>query len=222
MIFHDLIGDSRFSKKLSMQQEVAKAFLQSFELSRPEISLLRGSTREEPITDEFFTVVNKLQSIHASCRILMQSGYETLGLDVMQRMTLLQEAALERLYRWTQSQCRHIENESLVPLLTKAMSKLQDRPVLFKYILDEYCTARRAVLVGAFIDALTLGTVFGVTPNPIEMHADDPTRYVGDMLAWLHQAIPVERENILTLLKSCDKTGSSNLFLGKSVFYFFD
>lgn len=62
----------------------------------------------------------------------MQSGYQTLALDIMQRMTLLQESALERLYRWTQSQCRHIENEQLAALLIKSMAKLQERPVLFK------------------------------------------------------------------------------------------
>ena len=39
------------------------------------------------------------------------------------------------------------------------------------------------------------------------MHAHDPKRYVGDILAWLHQAIPVEKENLLTLVKACDKTG---------------
>ena len=109
----------------------------------------------------------------------------------MQRMTLLQEAGLERLYRWTQAQCRHIENEQLVPILTRAMSKLQERPVLFKYILDEYCTARRSVLVSSFIDALTLGRNQGNDSNPIEMHANDPKRYVEDILAWLHQAIAV-------------------------------
>lgn len=64
----------------------------------------------------------------------MQSGYQTLALDIMQRMTLLQEAALERLYRWTQNQCKYIEDEQLASLLVKAMGKLQDRPVLFKYV----------------------------------------------------------------------------------------
>lgn len=78
---------------------------------------------------------------------------------------------------------------------------------IFRYILDEYCATRRTALVGSFIDALTLGEGFGGTPNPIEMHANDPKRYIGDMLAWLHQVIPVEKENILTLVKNCDKTG---------------
>lgn len=73
-------------------------------------------------------------------------------------------------------------------------------------MLDEYCASRRSVLVRAFIDALTQGGPGG-TPKPIEMHAHDPKRYVGDMLAWLHQTMPNERENLLILLKSCNKTG---------------
>lgn len=89
-----------------------------------------------------------------------------------------------------------------------------------RYILDEYCVARRTALVGSFIDALTLGESFGGTPNPIEMHANDPKRYVGDMLAWLHQVIPVEKENILILVKGCDKTGKIRSFLYLE-FYFY-
>jgi hypothetical protein len=30
--------------------------------------------------------------------------------------------------------------------------------------------------------------------RPIEVHAHDPLRYLGDMLAWIHQAIATERE----------------------------
>ncbi|KAF7382195.1 conserved oligomeric Golgi complex subunit 6-like [Vespula maculifrons] len=198
------------SQILSMQQEVASAFIKSFQLSQSEITSLHGSHRESPITEEFFTILNRVQEIHSNCRILMQSGYQTLALDIMQRMTLLQESALERLYRWTQNQCKYIEDEQLASLLVKAMGKLQDRPVLFKYILDEYCTNRRTALVGSFIDALTLGEPIGGTPNPIEMHAHDHKRYVGDMLAWLHQAIPIEKENILILVKDCDKTDVSD------------
>lgn len=34
-------------------------------------------------------------------------------------------------------------------------------------------------------------------------------RYIGDMFAWLHQSIPIERENLLLLLKDCDKNDLS-------------
>lgn len=41
--------------------------------------------------------------------------------------------------------------------------------------------------------ALTVGGPNGI-PRPIEMHAHDPVRYCGDMLAWVHQAIATETE----------------------------
>ena len=76
----------------------------------------------------------------------------------------------------------------------------------FRYVVDEYCTARRAIVVRSFLDALTVGGPYG-TPRPMELHAHDPPRYVGDMLAWLHQMTPTEKENIQVLLKGCHKLG---------------
>lgn len=52
---------------------------------------------------------------------------------------------------------------------------------------------RQATLLSGFTDALTRGGPGGL-PRPIELHAHDPMRYVGDMLAWVHQAIAAERE----------------------------
>jgi hypothetical protein len=54
---------------------------------------------------------------------------------------------------------------------------------LNRYVVDEYCTARRSIVVRSFLDALTVGGPHG-TPRPMELHAHDPPRYVGDMLAW--------------------------------------
>ncbi|KAJ7418088.1 component of oligomeric golgi complex 6 [Willisornis vidua] len=76
------------------------------------------------------------------------------------------------------------------------------------YTLDEFGTARRSAVVRGFIDALTRGGLGG-TPRPIEMHSHDPLRYstnkymkyVGDMLAWLHQATASEKEHLEAMLK---------------------
>lgn len=136
-----------------------------------------GATRDVPITQEFFTVLDRVQSIHSECRILMQSGYQTAALDIMEEMTLHQEAALERLYRWTQAHCRNVDANEIGSLVVQAMSRLQDRPILFKYIIDEYATARRSVLVRNFIDALITGGPNG-NPKPIEYHTHEPKRSV--------------------------------------------
>lgn len=100
---------------------------------------------------------------------------------------------------------KYVQKTKLFPKL-KVIGLLRNLNSFSRYVLDEYRTSRRSVLVRAFIDALTQGGPGG-TPKPIEMHAHDPKRYVGDMLAWLHQSIPSERENLLILLKGCDKTG---------------
>lgn len=52
---------------------------------------------------------------------------------------------------------------------------------------------RSKALISSFLVALTVGGPNG-TPRPIEMHAHDPQRYVGDMLAWIHQAVASEYE----------------------------
>lgn len=58
--------------------------------------------------------------------------------------------------------------------------------------------ARQSALLGLFLDALTRGGPSGL-PRPIELHAHDPLRYIGDMLAWVHQAIAAECEMLESL-----------------------
>lgn len=92
-------------------------------------------------------------------------------------------------------------------LLTECLARLQDKTVLFKYVLEEYCTVRRSYLVQTFIEALTHGGP-DEKPPPIEHHAHDPQKYVGDMLAWLNQAFRQERDNVHLLLEKCNKNGT--------------
>lgn len=82
-----------------------------------------------------------------------------------------------------------------------------------RYILDEYANARRQLTVEAFLHALTLGLntngeclVPGISRKPIEMQSHDPTRYAGDMLAWLHQAAASEKEYLRSLTSEKGKS----------------
>ena len=50
------------------------------------------------------------------------------------------------------------------------------------------------------------------------MSAHDPQRYISDMLAFLHQSIPGENENLISFLKGCDKTG---IYILSSVFSYY-
>ncbi|XP_061637601.1 conserved oligomeric Golgi complex subunit 6 isoform X2 [Phyllopteryx taeniolatus] len=193
--------------RLEMRAQVARAFLAKFQLSSEEMSTLRGA-RDAPITENFFKALSRVKHIHEDVKVLLRTNQQTAGLEIMEQMAVLQEAAYEQLYRWAQNECRGLTQETcdISPILTQAMEALQDRPVLYKYTLDEFGTARRNAVVRGFIDALTRGGAGG-TPRPIEMHSHDPMRYVGDMLAWLHQATASEKEHLEALLKQVTLQG---------------
>ncbi|KAL0615317.1 Conserved oligomeric Golgi complex subunit 6, partial [Plecturocebus cupreus] len=192
---------------------------------------------------DFFKALGRVKQIHNDVKVLLRTNQQTAGLEIMEQMALLQETSYERLYRWAQSECRTLTQEScdISAVLTQAMEALQERPVLYKlglalwlrleysgavtadcslnltgsswsqtpglrYTLDEFGIARRSTVVRGFIDALTRGGPGG-TPRPIEMHSHDPLRYVGDMLAWLHQATASEKEHLEALLKHVTAQG---------------
>ncbi|KAM6946221.1 conserved oligomeric Golgi complex subunit 6 [Aplochiton taeniatus] len=193
--------------RLEIRAQVAQAFLDKFQLSSEETSALRGS-RDAPITEAFFSALSRVKHIHEDVKVLLRTNQQTAGLEIMEQMAVLQETSYEQLYRWAQNECRGLAQETcdVSPVLSQAMEALQDRPVLYKYTLDEFGTARRCAVVRGFIDALTRGGPGG-TPRPIEMHSHDPMRYVGDMLAWLHQATASEKEHLDALLKQVTVLG---------------
>ncbi|NP_001083333.1 uncharacterized protein LOC398871 [Xenopus laevis] len=202
---HDLVAKTTTlqseNQRLEIRAQVADAFLLKFQLTSDEMNILRG-TREGPLTEDFFKVLGRVKQIHNDVKLLLRTNQQTAGLEIMEQMALLQETSYEQLYRWAQNDCRTLTQEScdISPILAQAMDALQDRPVLYNYTLDEFGTARRSAVVRGFIDALTRGGPGG-TPRPIEMHSHDPLRYVGDMLAWLHQATASEKEHLESLLK---------------------
>ncbi|CAD7695072.1 unnamed protein product [Ostreobium quekettii] len=77
---------------------------------------------------------------------------------------------------------------------------LRDRPVLYRFCAEELAAALHNALFQRFIEALTRGS------RPIEMHSDDPKRFINDMLAWVHQALASERE-LLENLFGDDNSG---------------
>jgi hypothetical protein len=71
--------------------------------------------------------------------------------------------------------------------------KYTDSLVCYRTILDELAMARRDAVARAFMAALTRGG------RPIELQAHDSLRYIGDMLAWVHQACAGEKEMLESL-----------------------
>ncbi|GLT91380.1 hypothetical protein SLE2022_092710 [Rubroshorea leprosula] len=196
----------------TQRQEIVSCFLQDYQLSNEEINALR----DEDLNENFFKALSHVQEIHANCKILLRTHHQRAGLELMDMMAMYQEGAYERLCRWVQAECRKLgdtDNPEVGDLLKTAVRCLKERPVLFKYCAEEVANMRHNALFRRFISALTRGGPGGM-PRPIEVHAHDPLRYVGDMLGWLHQALASERELVLALLDpdATVDSGSTNRF----------
>jgi len=188
-------------KRLQLRQEVAEAWRDRLSLKKEEREvLMQRPGQNKPVDEKFFEVLEKVGRIRGDCKVLLAAGHQTAALATMERMGELEEAAVDRLFRWAQSAVRG--NEVEVTGVSRALHHLQVREPLLTTVLEEYTSARRAALVRSFTEALTVGGPGG-TPRPIELHAHEPARYVGDMLAWLHQSLPGEVETITQLLRQC-------------------
>ena len=164
------------------------------------------------ITDAFFDALDRARAVQGNCRRLLRTRHQRAGLELMDQMASYQERAHERLCRWVQIECRALAEEDgpdVSPLLTKAMTALRRRPTLYRYCVEEVARTRHDALFRRFIAALARGGPGGV-PRPIEAHAADPKRYVGDMLGWVHQAAAGEKELFAALLGSADGDSNSN------------
>ncbi|GAN04653.1 conserved oligomeric Golgi complex subunit 6-like [Mucor ambiguus] len=189
------------SDACSTQIAVVDRFLVKFTLSEQEIKIL--SNMSEPVDKEFFDALQHLQQIHSDCQLLLTTKNQTAGRDIMESMALYQENAYDKLYKWTQYESRTSfggDSIDVSSLMTKALRALMLRPVLFQTILDQIASARHDAVARAFLNALTKGGPGG-TPRPIELQAPDPLRYIGDMLAWVHQACASEKEMLESLFQ---------------------
>ena len=204
------------------KKKIVATFAVDFQLTDEDVAALEGrplglapdaglpdghaTTNAESVgivTDAFFVALDRARAIHGNCRALLRTHHQRAGLELMDQMATYQERAHERLCRWVQNECRALAeediSENVSDLLTKAMRALRRRPTLFRYCVEEVSRARHNALFRRFIGALTRGGPGGV-PRPIEAHASDPRRYVGDMLGWLHQAAAGEKELVAALL----------------------
>ncbi|KAI3423947.1 hypothetical protein D9Q98_009781 [Chlorella vulgaris] len=191
-LLHDTDKLQRAVQVSETRSQLVGRFLDQYQLTAAELAALQG----DEMGDAFFAALAHVRHIHANCKALLRTHHQRAGLELMDSMGSLQEAAYERLCRWVQHECRalsEVDAPEVNPLLQQAAVALRERPVLFKYCAEEVAQARHTALFQRFIKALTRG------PRPIEMHSHDPRRYVSDMLAWLHSSLASEQEFLVSL-----------------------
>ncbi|KAF8633476.1 hypothetical protein AX15_001436 [Amanita polypyramis BW_CC] len=184
-------------KEAETKKVIATVFLQKFTLSKEELEAI--TERDVSIGQRFFAAMDKAERIRDDCRLLMsgEDGAPTqAGVDIMAATSSHLEQGYDKIFRWCSNEFRQLSRDAQYEVnqtLCKCIQRLRRRPELLSEALSILSETRQTTLLASFTTALTRGGPSGL-PRPIELHAHDPMRYVGDMLAWVHQAIAEERE----------------------------
>ena len=187
---------------LNTKTGLLEAFNKHFIISEDNLRIL--TINSDTIDDDFFRILAKVKQIHKDCQVLLGAENQRLGLELMDSNSRHLNTAYQKLYRWIQRQFKTVnfENPQISPIIRRALRALAERPTLFQSCLDFFAEAREHILLDAFYSAL-IGPSDDAhnspATKPIELHAHDALRYVGDMLAWTHSATVSEREALETL-----------------------
>ncbi|KAG6826847.1 hypothetical protein H0H92_014179, partial [Tricholoma furcatifolium] len=190
-------------QEVEHKKSIVTAFLSRFTLTEAEAEAI--TSRDEPLGPTFFAAMDRTENIRDDCRILMsgEEGPTQAGLDIMASTSSHLEQGYDKIVRWCSHEFRQKGRElhfEVTTTMREAIKRLRKRPELLTEALAFFSQTRQATLMSSFITALTRGGPSGL-PRPIELHAHDPLRYIGDMLAWVHQAMAAEREILEALFE---------------------
>jgi predicted component of type VI protein secretion system len=191
-------------KQVESKQQILQAFNSHFLVSDEEATVLTSTA--EPVNEEFFQVLTRVKKIHHDCQVLLGTEDQRLGLEILEQSSKQLNAAFQKLYRWIQREFKtlDLENPQISASVRRSLRVLAERPTLFQSCLDSFAEARETILSDSFHSALTgsASEAEHIATKPIEFHAHDPLRYVGDMLAWVHSTTVSEREALENLFIS--------------------
>ncbi|KIY63425.1 oligomeric complex COG6 [Cylindrobasidium torrendii FP15055 ss-10] len=204
-------------QEVETKKSIVELFLARFALKEREIEVI--TSRQVPVCAEFFLAMDKTERIREDCRVLMagEDGPTQVGLDIMAATSQYLEQGYDKISRWCAFEFRQLSQLEVSATMRESIQRLRKRPELLTEALATLSQTRQAMTLSAFTAALTRGGPSGF-PRPIELHAHDPIRYIGDQLAWVHQAIAAEREFLDSLFNKTDRrmVGSVRDFSEKS------
>ncbi|KAJ2906662.1 Golgi transport complex subunit 6, partial [Coemansia aciculifera] len=178
--------------ELGLRLDMASAFLTRFAMADQDSERLSSSV----IDAAYFEALDRVAETRAECQKLLGVGTQTAALELMRELAAQEDAAYAALLKWVLGRARDLatdDDSPVDPMLRQALRRLQAHPALLDAAAAEIARARREAVGRAFVAALVRGGAGG-TPRPIDAHAGDAPRYVGDMLAWAHQACAEEAE----------------------------
>jgi conserved oligomeric Golgi complex subunit 6 len=237
-----------FLKKFQLtQMEIDE--LHSLSFASPAASSSHHSSNSPNIlTENFFQILKKLRVAYQDCKEMVELHQYSAGYELLDLLSHHQDIAYQKLFEWVKLRCdtnaaslssSHGDPATDDLMLQTALSYLKDVPSYFVQCQELVISSRRSLIVQRFVLAVTQGQQFSSSSGErggggghpslqhsssrggFEMHSYDPVRFVGDMLAWTHQAIASEEEFLRaifgTSLQSVPKPSSPRVSASASL-----
>ena len=172
-------------------------------------ALMRLTKAQEDCLDLLDSMKHQHQQLLADNAMPVTASQLTGIQEISFENAQLLDTAFNRLFQFTQQQCALVfsrDSPDISLALRRGVQCLRSKPDMFQSLVDSMTLIRRAVVNRCFLTALDHGASsasggIGDGSNdlvglqrPIELHSHDPVRFIGDMLAWIHQAACTERE----------------------------
>lgn len=115
------------------KEVLLSAFAAHFTVSENDLATLTSSV--EPVDDNFFRIFRNVKRIHADCQVLLASGNERVGIEIMDEAVGHLNFAFQKLFRWAQRELKTLSLESpqVNSGIRRALRVLAERPTLFQY-----------------------------------------------------------------------------------------
>ncbi|KAH8921221.1 oligomeric complex COG6 [Atractiella rhizophila] len=190
-------------------------FLSRFTFTPKEVRIL--NSRDIKVGKELFKALDKCERIRKDCSTLLAGEGDSTraGYEILAYTSTHMEAGYTKIHKWLTLECRttftntkEIGALDVGNVMREAIRRLRPREEQFKEFLNLLGGARSTSLLSLFQQSLSStssSSVSGV--RPIELHAHDPLRYIGDMLAWFHQSMAGEREFLEALFALRENQG---------------
>ena len=213
---------SGFLERFEVNPDDAK-LLEGFDFSQVTINMNENIEETKHESDkgmsqkveDFLDALDKVHSVRLELSRVFKSGEPGVGttsaIRMMESLGSKQELGYEKLYKWLQSflgldefqkKSASVLNDRFDEALShttvqRALRTLKNAPSFHRHTLELISSLRRSEITRRFLLALTQG--YNGVP-PIEMKAHDPQSYVGEMLAFVHQSLSMEKEIVCGLI----------------------
>ncbi|EPY54029.1 transport complex peripheral subunit Cog6 [Schizosaccharomyces cryophilus OY26] len=165
-------------------------------------------TSHNDVDDRFYSILEKAQSIHDNTNSLFTPVSEFLNYEslegIIKTMSKHIDTAYGKLYRFVELELRNprvIQTMETNPDIKRAITKLLSENTMSSRTINLIIQVRQQNLHSAYVTALTRGDSLS-SSKPIELSAPDSLRFIGDLLAWIHQTIVNEKELIDSIFAS--------------------